>query len=173
MGSRVDCTSTALCLLGCSNNPPLPLDSSSEDWLDAVRDSEEGFNEAIRALHELSFERRNQELDSVTIHPVVHGWLSLSDDPDATSQSLSVVAKMIEINLGDYIVGLVTRLIPHADRCIGFSRDQNEWQSWRTSNLYFLATLYCDLSQKHNAWPFIYRLLHRLDREDAAWVPLP
>ena len=155
---------------GSVKSPPCPwIPHLTENWLDLVRDSEEGFNEAIRALHELSFVRRNEELDSVTIHPVVHEWLARSNDPNARSQFLSVVADVIAFNLGGYIAGPDSRSVPHADRCIGLSWDRKEWRSWRTSTLYFLAVLYFNMSQSHNAWPLIHRLLQRLDRKDGEW----
>ncbi|KAL9611132.1 MAG: hypothetical protein Q9167_004212 [Letrouitia subvulpina] len=155
---------------GAVKSPPcLWIPHLPENWLDLIRDSEEDFNESVRALHELSFVRRNEEVDSVTIHPVVHEWLARSNDPNARSQFLSVVADILAFNLGGYIAGPESRSIPHVDRCLELSWDQKEWWSWRTSTLYFLAVLYFNMSRRHDAWPIIQRLLQRLNRNDGEW----
>ena len=148
----------------CEWIPGLP-----KDWLDSVRCDEEGFDEVVRALHEQSFVRRNEALDSVTIHPLVHQWLISRNDARSKSRFLAVVAKIIAVNLGSYNKLSNTRLTSHADHCLALTEDGLQLVNWSTESLFYLAALYHDQSQPTKARLFIRELLYRLRATYDVW----
>ena len=156
----------------CEWIPELP-----KDWLDSVRCDEEGFDEAVRALQELSFVRRNEALDSVTIHPLVHQWLISRNDANSKSRFLAVVANIIGLNLSSYCNISNSRLTSHADHCLALAEDGLHLVIWSTESLFFLASLYHDQSQPTKARSFIAELSYRwkathgvLDGNTLRWI---
>ena len=148
----------------CRWIPKLP-----KDWLDSVRCNEEGFDEVVRALQELSFVRRNEALDSVTIHPLVHQWLISRNDAHSKSRFLAVVANIIGLNLGSYSNVSNSRLISHADHCLALTGDGVQLVNWSTESLFFLASLYHDQSQPTKARLFMTELSYRLKATHGVW----
>ena len=148
----------------CEWIPELP-----KDWLDSVRCDEEGFDEVVRALQELSFVRRNEALDSVTIHPLVHQWLISRNDVHSKSRFLAVVARIIGVNLGAYSNISNSRLTSHADHCLALTEGGLQLANWDTESLFFIASLYHDQSQPTKARLFITELSHRLKATHGVW----
>ena len=148
----------------CEWIPELP-----KDWLDSVRCDEEGFDEIVRALQELSFVRRNEALDSVTIHPLVHQWLISRNDAHSKSRFLAVVARIIALNLGTYSNISNSRLTSHADHCLALTENGLQLANWSTESLFFIASLYHDQSQPTKARLFITELWYRLKVTHDVW----
>ena len=148
----------------CEWIPELP-----GDWLDSVRRDEEGFDEVVRALHELSFVRRNEALDSVTIHPLVHEWLISCNGEDSKSRFLAAVSDVIALNFGTYNKISNSRLTSHADHCLTLAENGLQLANWGTLSLFFLAALYHDQSQPTKARLFISELLNRLHATHDVW----
>lgn len=148
----------------CEWIPELP-----KDWLESVRCDEEGFDEVIRALQELSFVRRNEALDSVTIHPLVHQWLISRNDVHSKSRFLAIVTNIIGLNLGNYNNISNSRLTSHADHCLALAEDGLQLRNWSTKSLFYLASLYHDQSQPTKARLFITELSYRLKATYGVW----
>ena len=150
--------------LYCDWIPELP-----ENWLDSVTYDEEAFEEVIRALHEFSFVRRNEALDSVTIHPLVHEWLISCNDRGSRSRFLVVATNTIALNIGAYSKISNSRLTSHADRCLTLAEDGLQLGAWGTWSLFFFAALYHDQSQPSKARLLVSELSNRLHAKSGVW----
>ena len=150
--------------LSCDWIPELP-----ENWLDSVTRNEAGFEEVIRALHEFSFVRRNEALDSVTIHPLVHEWLISCNDRDSRSRFLILATDTIALNISAYSNISNSRLTSHADRCLALAEDWLQLATWDTWSLFFFAALYHDQSQPSKARLLISELSNRLHAKYGVW----
>ena len=150
--------------LSCNWIPELP-----ENWLDSVAYDEVRFEEVIRALHEFSFVRRNEALDSVTIHPLVQEWLLSCNDRGSRSRFLIVATNTIAINIGSYSNISHSRLTSHADRCLALAEDALQLATWDTWSLFFFAALYHNQSQPSKARLLISQISSRLHARYGVW----
>ena len=141
----------------------------SENWLDSVTCDEVGFEEVIRALHEFSFVRRNEALDSVTIHPLVQEWLMSFNNRGSRSRFLIVAAETIALNISVYSKISNSRLTSHADRCLALAEDGLQLATWDEWSLFFFAALYHDQSQPSKARLLISELSTRLHAKYGVW----
>ena len=158
---------------GCIQSPRcLWISNLDEDWLDSIRDDEESFDGVIRSLLELSFVRRNEDSDSVTIHPVIHEWLTSMNTQEVRSKFLSVVTEVVSLNLAAFSSIATSRLIPHANRCMSLSNDGKEAENWSPPSLFLLSALYYDQCEPTKGTQLSSRLRIRLDSTHGTWTEL-
>ncbi len=150
--------------LSCDWIPELP-----ENWLDSVTCNEVGFEEVIRALHHFSFVRRNEALDSVTIHPLVHEWLISCNDRRSRSRFLIFATDTIALNISAYSNISNSRLTSHADRCLALAEGGLQLAIWDAWSLFFFAALYHDQSQPSKARLLISEILNSLPPKYGSW----
>lgn len=92
----------------------------SEEWLGELCDDEDLYLDAITSLHQLSFVRHNETLNSVSIHPLIHEWSLQYYDPPSKEENLAAACNILGAAVPQtepYFEGLpIPRIQHHIDR---------------------------------------------------------
>lgn len=70
-------------------------EETGSNWLTDLAKDEVAFNQAISTLREFYFIRRNEAIDSLSIHPVVHSWLRQRTSPKDWHSNLSAAITLL------------------------------------------------------------------------------
>ena len=99
----------------CHWIPGLP-----KNWLNELCNDESNYLERIASLHELSFVRHNDTSNGISIHPLIHEWLSLYCDQMSMIDNLCAVCNLLGAAVPQdkpYVKGLpYSKIQPHINR---------------------------------------------------------
>ena len=113
-------------------------DTGMRRFLNKICQDEHVYNEAIRSLHEFSFTRRNTNMNSNSLHPVIHHWVRHSM-PTNDVQSTQIAAievcgrTVFQVQLQSAQFGaILQRINPHADQCLRSVSKETTWvyEAW-------------------------------------------
>ncbi|KAI9725769.1 MAG: hypothetical protein M1828_002652 [Chrysothrix sp. TS-e1954] len=120
-----------------------------QGWLNRLAKNEIIFCSAIAILRDFSLIQRNEDLDSFTVHPVVHEWArqrtSAAQASDNLSAAISIIGRAVPPKHFNEAWILQRRLRPHAEHIRSCLKNISDNLPAATSGFHGLAFLYLDL----------------------------
>ena len=163
----------------CYPQPPLPsfpgINQLSTTWLEDLGTDRGLYEDAVRSLLAFSFVSHNVELQSVSIHPVVHEWIMLFSTDFGHMQCLPTVGNVLAFthcsiwraSLLDTENGrdVISRMHPHVDRFISLMTRECRQRDISPSDLIIIGTYYLYQYQISTARALIDLGLSRLGED--------
>lgn len=145
------------------------------EWLQELASSEIDFKRTMKVLLAYSLIESHQDLESYSVHPVVHDWCARTisrGQRDLMVAALTIVGTAVPgWSEAEYWI-LRQRLLPHVDRCVQQIDDLEGLHRLESAEavdaLHNLGLLYADQG-KHGEAEKMYR--RALDGTEKAWGP--